>query len=713
MASPRKSIHQALHNPFLRQAMERFARDYRSSRERVFQGQDLDAAISRVRNIKARALDQLPQLYQQFKQNAEAAGSRVHWAHDAAEANQIIASIAAQHAVQKIVKSKSMTAEEIGLNRHLEAAGMEVVETDLGEWIVQLRGEGPSHMVMPAIHLSRDQVADLFSDVTGETQAPDIEKLVRVARKTLRPHFFSAGMGITGANFAVAEAGALGLVTNEGNARLVTTLPPVHVALVGIDKLVPTFDDALTILDVLPKNATAQPITSYVTWIRGRPTLATAQGTLPSQHIVFLDNQRLLWSQDPVMREALQCVRCGACANVCPIYRMIGGHAMGHIYVGAIGLINTFLYHDGASITSKPSAPPRTRDLLDNCIQCGACREVCAANIDLPRLIQTARERKQPRRKPLSSRMVRHILSDRRRFHRYLKVARSLQKPLSGGGPTLRHLPLILTRKTVVERLPALATPSFREWFADRDRPEFAPTRTVALFAGCLQDFVYPEQLKAMTAFLEKHQIRVRFPMNQTCCGLPLAMMNDIDAARDLARINIEAFVDLESDAILSGCASCASHLKMAYAELLKDHVNPTLLQRFTDKVQPFSTLAAELNTQNPAPRRDAAVSFHAPCHLCRHLHAETPAQSLLQQTSREFLEAPEAKLCCGFGGTYAMKYPELSQTILDRKIDDFTAVSPDIVVTECPGCIMQLRSGAEKHGASFPILHLAEWLMP
>ena len=265
----KKRLRTALDNQFLRNAMAAFAAAYPEGRARAMAGVDFEALRLEIARGKDEALPHLEELYAAFKAKAEAAGAKVHLAKTAREANGIIAAIAKEGGAKKIVKSKSMTAEETFLNDHLEAEGLEVVETDLGEWIIQLRHEGPSHMVMPAIHLSRGEVAELFTQVTGETQEPDIGKLVKVARRELRKHFLSADLGISGANFAIAETGTLGIMTNEGNGRLVTTLPRIHVALVGLDKLVPDLATALNILKVLPKNATGQVITSYVTWITG------------------------------------------------------------------------------------------------------------------------------------------------------------------------------------------------------------------------------------------------------------------------------------------------------------------------------------------------------------------------------------------------------------------------------------------------------------
>ena len=235
----RKAADGALNNAFLRQTLDNFAVAYRTGRANAFAGIDIDALVREIAEAKDSSLKNLDGLYEAFKDQAEAAGIHVHLAETADDANALIAKIAEDNQVQKIVKSKSMTAEETLLNHHLEAAGLTVTETDLGEWIIQLRNEGPTHMVMPAIHLSRHQVADLFTEVTGETQEPDIERLVKVARRELRQRYVEADMGITGANFAIAETGTLGIITNEGNARLVTTLPRVHVALVGHRKAHP------------------------------------------------------------------------------------------------------------------------------------------------------------------------------------------------------------------------------------------------------------------------------------------------------------------------------------------------------------------------------------------------------------------------------------------------------------------------------------------
>jgi L-lactate utilization protein LutB len=255
----RSRLKKALKNEFLGTTLDNFAAAYRISRAKAFEGINLEDLIHEIAKGKDASIPCLEDLFAQFKSRAEPAGTKIHVAQTASEANEIIASIAKANNVRKIVKGKSMTAEETFLNDHLEKEGYQVTETDLGEWIIQMRHEGPYHMVMPAIHLSRKQVAELFTKVTGKYKDPDdIDGMVKFARRRLRQAFIEADMGITGANFAIAETGTIGLVTNEGNGRLVTTLPKVHVALVGFDKLIPDIKSAFRILKALPRNATGQ-----------------------------------------------------------------------------------------------------------------------------------------------------------------------------------------------------------------------------------------------------------------------------------------------------------------------------------------------------------------------------------------------------------------------------------------------------------------------
>ncbi|WP_300455838.1 L-lactate dehydrogenase (quinone) large subunit LdhH [Desulfobacula sp.] len=689
----------ALENPFLRTAMDNFAVAYRASRETAFSGMDVDAMIQEVARIKAAAIKNNEALLAEFIKKAKKTGVHVHLADTAEDANRIIGEIARNTGSKRIVKSKSMTAEEIHLNKWLENLGLEVTETDLGEWIVQLRHEGPSHMVMPAIHLSRFQVADLFTQVTGKDQAAEIERLVKVARKQLREKYVRADMGITGANYAVAATGTLGIVTNEGNARLVSTLPRVHVALVGIDKLLPTLHSALSINRVLPKNATGQAITSYVTWITGPSECKTVTDNKREMHIVFLDNGRKKIAQDPVFAQVLQCVRCGACANVCPVYRMVGGHQMGYVYIGAIGLITTYFFH----------GREHARNLVQNCTNCGACKAVCAGGIDLPKLIKEIHARIQDEDgHPLKSLLLGKVLKNRKLFHTLLRTAKLAQKPVTGGTPFLRHLPMIFSKEHNFRVLPAITEIPFRDRFEKLSQPIKTPSHKIALFSGCVQDFVYPEQLEAAMKLFARTNVRVSFPMGQSCCGLPALMMGEKSAARDVALQNLAAFENEDVDYIVTLCASCGSHLKNSLPSLVQDYA-PDKAAVFAKKIIPFSQFMNQVVGVKPIAGKGRKTAFHSPCHLCRGLGVRKDPKEMINTSGNRYVETREEETCCGFGGSFSVNFPAVSNEILTKKLEDVQTSGADLLVTECPGCVMQLRGGALKQNRDITVIHLSE----
>jgi iron-sulfur cluster protein len=705
LSAYRKECRKSLDNDFLRQALDTFAVAYRSSRANAFADFDTKALIDDVAAMKDGCVAELDELYNTFKKNAEAAGATVHYADDGDAANRIIADIAKKTGTRMVVKSKSMTAEEILVNHVLEDEGLEVIETDLGEWIIQLRHEGPSHMVMPAIHLSRYQVRDLFSEVTGDQQSQDIEKLVKVARKELRQKFFDADMGISGANFAVADSGTIGLVTNEGNARLVTTLPKVHVAIFGIDKLVPSINDALKILKVLPRNATGQPITSYVTWITGANECLAETGKKKEVHFVVLDNGRREMAKDPLFSQIFRCVRCGACANVCPVYRLVGGHKMGHIYIGAIGLILTYFFH----------GQDKAKNLVQNCINCEACKDICAGGIDLPRLIKEVQVRIQDNQgHPLPSLLLGKLLRNRKLFHTLLRTAKWAQRPVAGSDGFMRHLPMIFFKQHDFKALPTIAEKPFRDLVKEMNLTIENPRYRVGLFSGCVQDFVYPEQMVATAELLASRQVGMIFPEKQSCCGLPVQMMGEMKASRDVARQNIEAFVGEEVDFIITLCASCASHLKHNYPKLLANDVRMAgKVEDFTRKVIDFPTFAhnyLDLQEEDFAGDKNK-VTYHAPCHLCRGMGVHDAPKELMRTAGLDYVQAQEEESCCGFGGTYSAKFPELSEQILKRKLDDIEATGARILLTDCPGCIMQLRGGLKKRASTIQVEHTVECL--
>ncbi|WP_165174549.1 L-lactate dehydrogenase (quinone) large subunit LdhH [Desulfovibrio sp. ZJ369] len=703
LANYRKQIDEALQDDFLRRTLDTFAVAYRANREAVFQDVDERRLIAQIAEAKDYACQHMEELYAQFKEQAEKRGVHVHRAATAEEANRIIARIAKENNVKRVVKSKSMTAEEIQLNPALEAEGLIVDETDLGEWIIQLRHEGPSHMVMPAIHLSRYQVADDFTKATGEKQETDVQKLVKVARVQLRRKFIAADMGVSGCNFAVAENGAVSTVTNEGNARMVTTLPRVHVAIAGLDKLIPTLDQALTALLVLPRNATAQRLTSYVTWMCGAGPCAANADNKKIMHVVFLDNGRTEIAKDPLFSQIFRCVRCGACANVCPVFRLVGGHKMGYIYIGAIGLILTYFFH----------GKDKAKVLCQNCVGCEACKNVCAGGIDLPRLIREIRSRLTDEQGGgAQAALLASVMKNRKLFHSLLKFAKYAQKPLTGGTQFQRHLPAIFLGKHGFKALPAIAGKSFRDRWPEIAPKAVNPRFRVALFGGCAQDFVYPEQLEACVQILAARDVAVDFPLEQSCCGLPLEMMGQRKTSLEVARQNIRAFSAGNYDYIITLCASCASHLKHSYPELLADDPMQADAKAFADKIIDFSSFVHDklgLKAEDFVNSGEK-VTYHASCHLCRGLGVKEAPRELIADAAR-YVPCEEEEVCCGFGGTYSMKFPEISGQLLDKKLKNIRETRATRMVVDCPGCVMQLRGGAEKQGLNVKVDHIAELL--
>jgi len=332
---------------------------------------------------RARTLARLPEVLGTFADAVTAAGGRVFFAADAAEACRYVIEVVQHRGARLVAKSKSMVSEEIQLNRALAGAGIEVVETDLGEWIVQLAGETPSHIIFPAVHLNRGQIAELFRKRGGEALSDEPTELTAFARGRLREVFLNAEIGITGVNFAVAETGTICMVTNEGNGRMVTSLPPVHIALMGMERVVEAWDDLDLMLTLLPRSATGQALTVYTNLVTGPRRPGESEG--PEElHVVILDNGRSSVLGGPY-REILQCIRCGACLNVCPVYRQIGGHAYASTYAGPIGSVLSPLLEGG------PACELRLASSL-----CGACYQACPVMIPLQDLLLALRRDAAP-----------------------------------------------------------------------------------------------------------------------------------------------------------------------------------------------------------------------------------------------------------------------------------------------------------------------------
>ncbi len=700
----KQSILDALANPNLTGALGNFSVAYRAGRAKAYEGIDFEALRDEIAAVKSSAASHFDELAEQFTRAAEARGTKVFRTDDPAAVRDYVLALAKERGVKRIVKSKSMATEEIHLNKHLQDAGIEVQETDLGEWIIQLAGQTPSHMVMPAIHMTKEEVATVFSDKVEEGQKPDIPKLVKFARGKLRPMFLAAEMGISGANIAVAETGSIVIVTNEGNARLVSTLPKIHVAIVGLEKLIEEFKDIVPILTALPRSATAQLLTSYVSIISG--PVPNTDGSPKELHIVLMDNRRNEMAHDPRFKQALQCIRCASCLNVCPVFRLVGGHVFGKVYTGGIGTI----------LTAWFNALKESDEIQSLCIQCGNCKDVCPGKIDIPDLILELRRRLAVEQGlPVIQKAIFSVVNNRRLFHTMMRAASIGQIPFAKDG-FIRHLPMFLSNMTEGRSLPAIAAVPFRDRIKEIKQPKCA--EKAAFYGGCLVDFAYPEMGEAVVKVLNKAGIEVIFPEGQTCCGAPARYSGAYEVAAQNGSDNIKALLAEDVKYVISACPTCTVALKHDFAAHLEAVGRTDELpaaKQLAAKTWDFSTLASMLLEQGRLKLKKGIepiqFSYHDSCHFKRTLHADQTPRNIMKQAGHELVEMEECDMCCGMGGSYTIKMPEISAPILQRKLHNIEKTGVPLLLTDCPGCTMQIGGGLDKRGSKIKVEHTAQRL--
>jgi L-lactate dehydrogenase complex protein LldF len=456
----KQRVRQAIGSPSLQVALDNNARRHRVGRPQVFASlpEDGEGLRAQAHSIRQHTIQNLDHYLAQFVQKLESNGITVHRAADAQEAQRLVIQIARGHNATLVAKAKSMVSEEIHLNHALEECGMRVVETDLGEFIMQLRAEPPSHIIVPAIHLSRQDVAETFEQELEIPYTTDVKALTKAARRELRRVFLKAQVGISGVNFGVAESGTLCLVTNEGNGRMVTTVPPVHIALMGMERLVPTLDDLALMLQLLPRSATGQKLTSYVSLIQTPQRAADPDGA-QERHLILLDNGRAHLAETE-LAEALLCIRCGACLNVCPVFRELGGHAYASVYPGPIGsLVSPGLF--GVSEFGH---------LAKASTLCGACADVCPVKIDFPTLLLRVRDQytqtvQQPRSMRWGMPLYSWVVERPWLYGLGQKAAALGGRLLPRRGNWLRWLPAPALAWTQSRDFPPFAARPFRERF--------------------------------------------------------------------------------------------------------------------------------------------------------------------------------------------------------------------------------------------------------
>ncbi len=445
----------------LQQNLKKLSDKFVSARANVMTEIDFEATRQAAVERRNRILDRLDVWIEMFERAATARGATVLFAETPAQASELVVEIAKRHEVKLVTKSKSMVSEEMALNAALAKEGIESVETDLGEYILQINdNEAPSHIIAPVIHKDKEEISDLFSKVHQKPRLTDIGELTREARETLRPKFLKSDMGVTGGNFLIAETGSVALVTNEGNEGMCTVMPRVHVVVTGIEKILPTFEDFATIARLLTRSATGQSISNYISLLTGVRAPDEADGP-DHMYFVLVDGGRssLLGSE---FQEMLRCIRCGACMNHCPVYQKIGGHAYGWVYPGPMGSVLTPSYVGLENALDLPQAAT----------MCGECHVVCPVAIPLPDLLRKLRERQFDRHlRPATERfamMLWGFVANRPNLYALVvNIANRVLRSLGRRGGRIRHLTFV-KGWTDFRDLPTPASKTFRELYADR-----------------------------------------------------------------------------------------------------------------------------------------------------------------------------------------------------------------------------------------------------
>ncbi len=453
----------ALSNSQLRRNLGKATTTIRAKRAAVVSElPDWEALRSAGSSIKARTMRHLDEYLLQLETAVQHAGGQVHWARDAAEANRIITELVQATGADQVVKVKSLTTDEIHLNKALAAAGIRAIETDLAELIIQLAGETSSHILVPAIHKNRSEIRDLFRHTIarGQDLTDDPQQLAAAARRYLREQFLSAQVAVSGANFAIAETGTICVAESEGNGRMCLTLPRTLITVMGIEKVLPTFQDLAIFLQLLPRSSTGERMNPYTSLWTG-----VTQGDGPQTfHLVLLDNGRTNVLADDVGRQTLHCIRCSACLNICPVYSRTGGHAYGSVYPGPIGAI----------LTPQLVGVKQAKSLPYASTLCGACYEVCPVKINIPEVLLHLRGKVTRLASPLdpealAMRELARIFASPKRYEQAQQLARSGQRLFIHGG-VIDHLPGMLAGWSTARDLAPIPRQSFRDWWRERQR---------------------------------------------------------------------------------------------------------------------------------------------------------------------------------------------------------------------------------------------------
>ena len=702
----KREIQEALKNTTLSRTLGTFCATYPAKREKSYAGVDFESTRDSIKEVKTYAAEHVDEMIEEFTKNCTARGGNVFHAHSTEEAMEYIRNLVKEKGVKTIVKSKSMASEELHMNHVLGDDGVLVQETDLGEFIIALEGNTPVHMVMPALHLNKEQVAEYFTEYTKVKNEPIIAEEVKTARRVMRDKFTHAEMGVSGANVAVAETGTVFTMTNEGNGRMVGTLPNIHLYVFGIEKFVKSLSDARYIFKALPRNGTGQRITSYICMYTGATEVTTDKEADTKEkkefYAVILDDPgRRAILADPDFREVYNCIRCGACLDVCPAFALLGGHVYGSkVYTGGIGTILThFLVSE-----------ERADEIQNICLQCGRCKEVCGGGLHIPEMIMKLRERSYEANPNPVYKFALDAVSDRKLFHSMLRIASVAQEPFTKGTNFIRHLPMFLSGMTEGRSLMSIAPVPFRDIFPTIQQKVDNPKGKIAMFTGCMLDFAYVDIAKAVIVNLNSIGYVVDMPMGQSCCGAPATYMGDRENAKKTAELNVEAMHAEDYDYVVSACPTCTHQLREYRTFFEEGSDMYKKAAELGDKTFDFCKLFYDLGgLEESGDASPITITYHDSCHLRRELGVWKEQRELLTKTNGiTLVEMVDSDVCCGFGGTYSIKLPEVATPILANKLAHIKDTGASLVAVDCPGCLLQIRGGMDANDIPIEVKHTA-----
>ncbi len=688
----KKKIKRSLKDLNLQKALGRASSEHYQKYQKTIQEIPWEDIKKRAQAIREKNVGRLPELIQRFSQEAEKAGASVYRAATPEEALLAIQKIVCQKKAKLVIKSKSMVSEEIKLNSFLEKEGCQVVETDLGEWIIQLAKERPSHITAPALHKTKEEIAEIVSRHLGRPIPADSREIVRLARQEMRRFFTQADIGISGANLAVAESGTLVIVSNEGNARLVTSLPPVHVALVTTEKFVETMEEAVALIKALTIASSGRKLTSYVSFITGPSATTDIEKELvigvhgPQEvHIIILDNGRLALREDDDFKRILYCLKCGGCMLVCPVFQSVGGHVFGGpVYPGGIGTL----------LTAVTQSLDDSFDLIDFCSDCKKCEDLCPVGIPTGDLLLKLKAAKKP---DLLEKSLSLFVRRQAWVERTAGIARILQKGWQKDG-YIKGLPFSWAKG---KRFPGLRKAASRPPLNAKKGPK------VYVFQGCLVRHFFPEILDSAARALVHFGFQVVSPPDQVCCGAPSLHLGASEAVQALAAQNLESLARENPDVILTLCPTGNALLKGHYPKI------DSRASYWSGRIHDFTAFMVSRGfvPQIGPEKKKTGLYYHYSCHYVHELKRRDEPVRLLEALGYVLSVQENPPACCGFCGVFSLKNPEISARLWGIKKKKISESRASLIATDCPGCLFQLRASLKKEGWPVQSFHSAEIL--